>query len=80
MKAYQIQYNMPDGNQWVEWVKGEPEQVDEYIDLKCKRKKWRLDEKWVYELDDPRVGTGGTGMIVSWRQEKYRDALEEMGL
>lgn len=80
MKAYQIQYDTPDGNKYVEWVKGTKEQLDEYIDIKCKRKRWTLDEVWSYEPDDPRVGTGGSGYIVTTKVERYRDYLEECGL
>lgn len=68
------------GNRYVEWVKGERQDVEEYIDIKCKRKGWMLDEKWVYERDDPRVGAGSKGMILYWKSKPYRDSLEEMGL
>lgn len=80
MKAYQLQFMTDCGNRYVEWVKGERKDVDEYIDLKCKRKGWMLDEMWVYEPDDPRVGAGSKGMILYWKSEPYRDSLEEMGL
>ena len=80
IKAYQIQFNMPDGNHYVEWVKGERQDVDEYIGLKCKRKSWTLDEIWSYESDDPRVNMGSKGMILYYKSERHRNFLEEVGL
>ena len=80
MRAYQIQFKTDCGNKYVEWVKGEKEDVHEYIDIKCKRKGWMLDEVWSYDYDDPRVNTGSKGLILYWKSERHRDALEEMGL
>lgn len=79
MKAYQIQYLTQDGNKFVEWVKGLRNEVDEYIDLRCKRKSWTFDELWEYDSEDPRVNTGHKGLIVT-RGKLCSDYLEEINL
>ena len=80
MKAFQIQYDTLTATSTWSGSRAQRSIFDEYIDIKCKRKKWRLDEVWEYELDDPRVGTGGSGYVVTTKTERYRDYLEECGL
>lgn len=79
MKAYQIQYQTQEGNKFVEWVTGVRNEVDEYIDLRCRRKSWTLDELWAYDCDDPRVHTGHKGLIVA-KGHLYPDFLEQLNL